>query len=86
MRCGKPNCKCAKGKLHTGFYYLFTRVNGKLKKAYVPKSAVKEISSFVEEARLHRAENRSIVALNREALRTMSDLIRDLEIQVIASS
>ncbi len=35
VRCGKPNCKCARGKLHGPYFYHFTRVNGVLVKRYV---------------------------------------------------
>ena len=45
VKCGKPNCRCAKGKLHKWYYYLYYRglVNEgwKLKKEYVPRNKVK---------------------------------------------
>lgn len=82
VRCGKSNCRCAKGGLHQGLYYYFTRVNGKLKKVYVPKRFVKELATLVAAARVHRAKDRSIIQVNREALRAMTDLLRDREIQI----
>ncbi len=35
VRCGKPNCKCARGELHGPYFYHFVRVNGALVKRYV---------------------------------------------------
>jgi hypothetical protein len=34
VKCGKPNCRCARGILHQT-YYRFWREQGKLKKTYV---------------------------------------------------
>ena len=39
VRCGKPRCRCRRGEPHEAFY-LFFRVDGKLRKRYVPKSDV----------------------------------------------
>ena len=45
VKCGKPNCRCADGRLHKWYYYLYYRglVNEgwKLKKEYVPRNKVK---------------------------------------------
>ncbi len=81
VRCGKSNCKCAKGDLHTGHYF-FTRVAGKFIKVYVPKTQIMEISGLVGASRIRRAENRSIKLLNRESVRKMSDLLRNLKVQI----
>lgn len=77
VRCGKSNCRCAKGELHKGLYYYFTRFNGKLRKVYVPKRFVNELAALVEAARVRQANDRSIIARNREAMRTMGDLLRE---------
>ena len=73
VRCGKPNCKCARGELHTA-YYFFTRRRGKLTKTYVRKADVEEFSRLVEES----AERRSQVRYEREY---MKDLFRRLREQ-----
>ena len=36
-RCGKPNCKCAKGELHGPYYYRFFYRGGRQRKKYVKK-------------------------------------------------
>jgi len=50
IRCGKPNCKCVRGELHTA-YYFFTRVNGKLTKTYIRKSQRLAIMGIAFEAK-----------------------------------
>jgi hypothetical protein len=44
-RCGKPNCKCAKGELHGPYYYRFVHIRGKQLKIYVKKSEFQAISA-----------------------------------------
>ena len=36
-RCGKPNCRCARGQLHASLYLVQTR-QGQLRQLYVPPS------------------------------------------------
>ena len=38
IRCGKENCKCARGKLHGPYWYSYTRVRGKVTSSYIGKS------------------------------------------------
>ena len=35
VRCGKPNCHCARGELHGPYHYRFWREGGRLRKQYV---------------------------------------------------
>jgi hypothetical protein len=37
VRCGKENCKCARGKLHGPYWYSYTRVKDKVTSQYVGK-------------------------------------------------
>lgn len=57
VRCGKANCKCARGKLHTA-YYFFTRCNGKLVKFYVRKAEVEAFTEIVNQAALNKEQKR----------------------------
>ena len=45
-KCGKLNCKCARGERHESLF-LFTRHNGKLYKIYIPKSIIEEVSAAI---------------------------------------
>lgn len=42
VRCGKSNCKCARGELHGAYYYHFVRVGGRLRKRYLKASEIEE--------------------------------------------
>jgi hypothetical protein len=43
VKCGRPNCRCARGQLHGPYYYRFFRERGKLRKRYVRKAEVEEV-------------------------------------------
>jgi len=51
-RCGKPNCRCARGELHGPYYYRRWRdAAGVQRKAYVARERLAEVRSALEEAR-----------------------------------
>jgi len=37
VRCGRPNCRCASGRLHGPYYYLFEFDGERVRKRYVRK-------------------------------------------------
>jgi hypothetical protein len=81
VRCGKENCKCARGELHGAYYYHFVRVDGKLRKRYLKASKVEEIQkaclSRQEHERAQREDTKSVWQLIRqlrENLRETSNL------------
>jgi hypothetical protein len=43
IRCGKENCKCARGKLHGPYWYSYSRVKDKVKSQYIGKNLPKDI-------------------------------------------
>lgn len=58
VRCGKPNCKCARGELHGAYYYHFVRVGGKLKKRYLKADEVEAIKAACDARRKSEKETR----------------------------
>jgi len=51
-RCGKPNCRCARGELHGPYYYRRWRdVSGAQRKQYVPRPKADAVQRALEEAR-----------------------------------
>ena len=78
VRCGKNNCKCARGELHIGFYF-FTRRNGKLVKSYVRKSDVEAFSSVVNLATAERTQRRNSARTSGELLRRLRESSREYE-------
>ena len=45
-KCGKPDCRCAKGEGHPA-HLLTLKVEGKTKSIYVPKDLVDEVKEWV---------------------------------------
>jgi hypothetical protein len=76
VRCGKTNCKCARGELHSAFYF-FTRRNGKLVKIYVRKGEIENFSRLIEqsyaERMLQRSANKTIRIITKNLYKILSD-------------
>lgn len=69
VRCGKPNCKCARGELHGPYFYRFTRDQyGRLRKHYVRRSEVEAWRELCERRREWLAERVAIRALCRRVV------------------
>jgi hypothetical protein len=67
-RCGRSNCKCAKGELHGPYYYLFWIEIGRLRKAYIRKADVDRVRNLCQAKRR-----------NQQALEASFDLWRNLQ-------
>ena len=68
VRCGKPNCKCAKGELHGPYYVRRFRSGGHRSSKYVKKGDVLTVKLAVETYRQEKKQSRREM---REALRTI---------------
>jgi hypothetical protein len=69
-RCGKSNCHCVSGELHTGYYFI-RRVKGKFIKTYIRQSEVEQITEIVNKASADRREKRRS---NRELLECIKEI------------
>ncbi len=76
VRCGKPNCKCARGDFHTAFYHVWHK-GGRRFQRYVRRSQVKNMRNACElnrnlqsKLRFGRAEYKQMIARIRELLKT----------------
>jgi hypothetical protein len=69
VRCGKQNCKCARGEMHPA-YYFFTRRNGKLLKIYVRKAEINAFALITKQAAFERRRQRQAVKSSLDLLRT----------------
>ena len=50
VRCGNPNCRCARGEKHSS-QILTSKVKRKTKTVYVPVGMVKEVKEWIQERR-----------------------------------
>lgn len=48
VRCGKENCKCARGKLHGPYWYSYTRVKDKVTSHYIGKNLPQDVQKKLE--------------------------------------
>ena len=76
-RCGKPNCRCAKGELHGPFHYWFYRAGGKLYKQYVRKADVSLMQARCLAYRVERQELREIVRASNAYMRRIRAFLRE---------
>lgn len=56
-RCGKLNCRCARGMLHGPYFYRRWREGGRLRKGYVSRE---EVTSAILEIALRRQRQKEI--------------------------
>jgi hypothetical protein len=75
VRCGRPNCRCARGGLHGPFYYRFWRVAGRLRKAYVRRTDLDRVRSQC----LARQQFQRDITTSWEEWRQLVSLIREVE-------
>lgn len=68
VRCGNPNCRCARGEKHTS-HILKRQVRGKTQSLYVPVDLVEEARRWVDEYRRARKLLSEVSELNRTILR-----------------
>ena len=55
VRCGKPNCRCARGPGHLAFYR-FWREGGRLRKCYVRRTDLASVRASCEACQRERRE------------------------------
>jgi hypothetical protein len=75
VRCGRPNCRCARGSLHGPYFYRFWREGGRLRKEYVPRPDVERVRAQCQARRQARQE----LAAWREVWRQMAAEVREVE-------
>ncbi len=70
VRCGKANCKCARGELHGAHFYHFVRVGGKLRKRYLKAVEVEKIKEACalrqQQEKRRRNDSKTVWSLIRQ--------------------
>jgi hypothetical protein len=70
VKCGKPNCKCARGELHEAFYLFYSR-RGRQLKLYVRRDDVAKVRDSVEARKRRDAAFRAEMKQARAFVRRM---------------
>lgn len=76
VRCGKRNCKCAGGELHTAFYF-FTRRCGKMVKIYIRKKEFIEFFCLARQSAAARKLRRQTYKSNSALLKQLRETLRE---------
>src|SRR5262249_37439810 len=74
VRCGRPNCCCARGLLHGPYHYRFYREGGRLRKRYVKRSELEEVRAQCDARRRARRDHQAAWATWRELLAAVREL------------
>ena len=61
VRCGKPNCKCAKGQLHGPYYLRRWQRGGKRRSKYVKKGELSATFAACLAYKRNRQETRELI-------------------------
>ena len=64
IKCGRPNCRCARGHLHGPYYYRCWTDNGQRRKVYVRKRDVSAVRAACD---AYRSE-RKLLRLERQVV------------------
>jgi Family of unknown function (DUF6788) len=75
VRCGKANCKCAKGELHGPYFLRRWRNGGKKRSNYVKKRDVFVTFKAVSEYKRNKQETRELI---RDINRTGNGMLKAL--------
>lgn len=74
-RCGKPGCKCARGRGHGPKYYLsISRTGQRPQMDYVPQEYLDQVREYLANHRLVREILDEISQINQELLRRRKPL------------
>jgi hypothetical protein len=73
VKCGRPNCKCAKGEMHGPYTYVRTYRGGKRRRVYVKSNNVSKLKETRSEHKESRASSRDLLQLIRKLNRQMKD-------------
>jgi Family of unknown function (DUF6788) len=71
-RCGKPNCKCARGELHGPYFHRYQWHDGRVIKEYIPLARVEEVRAACARYRELQADIRA----NNQHLKLMLALLK----------
>ena len=76
VRCSRPGCRCASGKLHGPYHYLFWREDGRLAKRYVRVADVAVVKAGCQARREEEQQMHMLTETGWKLWRTIMDQLR----------
>lgn len=77
-KCGKPNCRCARGELHGPYFYRFWWSGGHQRKSFIKASEVEQVREACEDYRRFKTLRRESRARQRQQMRYLQKLLATL--------
>ena len=74
VRCGRANCRCARGQLHGPYHYRFWREGGRLRKQYVKPADLERVREACQARRREKDSLRSAWAQWRRILALLQEV------------
>src|SRR5680860_932243 len=71
VRCGKGNCRCSQGRLHTSWRLVWRNYYGQQRRRYVRKAEVEAVRAIIERRQWIERERRQLIAESRAYLRLL---------------
>src|SRR5688500_17564840 len=78
VRCGKPNCRCAKGEGHGPYWYLRWREGSVQRRHYVRQAEVLTVRALIERRRQHDRDERQAANAALADLRRLRQWLKEL--------
>jgi hypothetical protein len=69
VRCGRKNCRCAKGEGHGPVFYLSFKEKGHTQLIYVPREEVGKVRQQLLSFKRYKGIGSEVAKLNREILK-----------------
>lgn len=79
VKCGKPNCRCARGELHGPYWYRFYRQGDRLVKQYVRRQDVEPVRAACNKRRRDEKRARRRLQEGMSTWRALSRLLKEME-------
>lgn len=79
-KCGKPNCKCARGYLHGPYYHRYQWHGGRVIKEYIQLSQVEEVRAACARYRDLQTDLRANNQRFKSLLSTFKSTLKELSV------
>ncbi len=77
-KCGKSNCRCARGELHGPYYYRFWWEGGRQRKSFIRGSEVEQVREACQAYRRFKARRCEARVRQRQQMQQLHTLLATL--------
>jgi hypothetical protein len=78
-RCGKLNCKCARGEPHGPYYHRYYRIGDRIEKEYIPLGHLDAVRSACDRHRELQSEIRANNQRHNELMSQFKMMLKELD-------